>query len=51
MLLTIGIVLFILWALCFFIFHVATGIIHLLLVLAVIAVVWHFVKGRSTTPV
>jgi hypothetical protein len=40
------------WLLGFTVFHVATGAIHLLLVLAVVAVVVHFVRmsrgGRHT---
>ena len=39
-------VLVVLWLLGFFAFHVAGGLIHLLLVLAVIAIVWNFVAGR-----
>jgi hypothetical protein len=46
MFLTIGLVLIVLWALGFFAFHVAGGVIHVLLVIALIAVVWHFVAGR-----
>lgn len=47
MLLTIGIVLFVLWLLGFFAFHVATGLIHALLVIALIVVIFHFVSGRK----
>jgi hypothetical protein len=47
MLLTIFAVLVVLWLLGFTVFHVATGLIHLLLILAVIALVMHFVRGRS----
>ncbi len=39
-------VLVVLWLLGFFAFHIAGGLIHLLLVLAVISVVWNFVAGR-----
>ena len=46
MLLTIAIILFILWALGFFAFHAAGGLIHLLLVLALIIGVVHLVQGR-----
>jgi Family of unknown function (DUF5670) len=46
MLLTIAIILFILWALGFFAFHVAGGLIHLLLVIAVIVIIWNFIAGR-----
>ena len=46
MLLTVGIVLFVLWALGLFAFHVTSGLIHLLVVLAVIAIVMHLVRGN-----
>lgn len=42
----IAAILIILWLLGFFAFHVAGGLIHLLLVLAVIAIIVHFVMGR-----
>ena len=43
---TIAVVLFVLWLLGFVVFHVAGGLIHLLLVLAVIAIVYQFITGR-----
>jgi hypothetical protein len=46
MLLTIAIILFILWVLGAFVVHVGGGLIHLLLVIAVIVVIWNFVTGR-----
>lgn len=46
MLLTIGIILLIFWALGFFAFHVAGGLIHLLIVLAIISLVVHLFTGR-----
>ena len=46
MLLIIGIVLLVLWALGFLAFHVTSGLIHLLLVIAVIVVVVHLLQGR-----
>lgn len=46
MLLLIGIVLFVLWILGFAAFHVASGLIHLLLIFAVISIIWHLVAGR-----
>jgi hypothetical protein len=49
MLMTIGIVLLILWALGFFAFHVSTSLIHVLIVLAVIAIVMHLVRGDRLT--
>jgi len=45
MLLTIAIVLFILWALGFFAFHVTSTFIHLVIVIAIIVLVLHFVRG------
>ena len=47
MFLTIAIILVILWALGFFVFPVAGGLVHVLLVIALIAIIWHFMKGRS----
>jgi hypothetical protein len=46
MLLTIAIILLVLWALGFFAFHVAGGLIHLLLVIGIIVLIWNFVTGR-----
>ena len=46
MLLTIAVILFILWALGFFAFHLAGGLIHILLVIAIIVVIWNFIAGR-----
>jgi hypothetical protein len=46
MLLLIGIVLFVVWILGFTAFHVAGGLIHLLLVFAVIFVIAHLITGR-----
>jgi hypothetical protein len=46
MLLTIAIILLILWALGFFAFHVAGGLIHILLVIGIIVLIWNFVTGR-----
>jgi hypothetical protein len=43
---TIGIVLLVLWALGFFAFHVSTSLVHVLIVLAIIAVVLHLVRGN-----
>jgi hypothetical protein len=46
MLFTIALVLFILWALGFFAFHVGGGLIHALLVIAVIVIVYQLITGR-----
>ena len=46
MLWTIAVVLFVLWILGFGVFHVAGGLIHLLLVVALIVVVFNLISGR-----
>jgi hypothetical protein len=46
MLFTLAIVLVILWALGFFAFHVAGGLIHLLLVIAIVVVLLRVISGR-----
>ncbi|HEX7656884.1 MAG: lmo0937 family membrane protein [Sphingomonas sp.] len=46
MLLTLAAILVVLWLLGFLAFHVAGGLIHLLLVIAVIVVIVHFIRGR-----
>jgi Family of unknown function (DUF5670) len=43
----IGAVLLVMWLLGFFAFHVTVGFIHILLVLAIISILYHFVAGRS----
>jgi uncharacterized protein DUF5670 len=40
------IVLIVAWALGWFVFHVAGGLIHILLVVAVITLIVHFARGR-----
>ena len=47
MFLAIAGVLVVLWLLGFG-FHIAGGLVHILLVLAVIAIIWHFVAGRRS---
>ena len=47
MLWTIAVILFILWILGFFVVHVGGGLIHLLLVIAVIVIIYRLVTGRS----
>jgi hypothetical protein len=49
MFLIAAVVLAVLWLLGSFAFQVAGGLIHLLLVVALIAVVFHFVRGRKVT--
>ncbi len=46
MLWTIFVILLILWLLGFFAFHVGGGLIHLLLVIAVIVLVVRLIQGR-----
>jgi hypothetical protein len=43
---TIAVILFILWLLGAFAFHVGGGLIHILLVLAVIVVLYRLITGR-----
>lgn len=47
MLWTLAVILLILWVLGFAVFHVAGGLIHILIVLAVIVVIYQFVTGRK----
>lgn len=49
MLWTIAVILLVLWALGFFTAHAFGGLIHVLIVLAVIAVVLEVVRGRRVT--
>jgi hypothetical protein len=46
MLWTILVILVVLWALGFLVFHVAGGLIHLLLVIAAIVLVVRLIQGR-----
>ena len=48
MLLTIAIIILILWALGFFAFHLAGGLIHILLIIGIIVLIWNFVAGRRS---
>jgi hypothetical protein len=41
-----AIVLFVAWVLGWLVFHVAGGLIHILLVVAVITLIVHFVRGK-----
>ena len=42
------VVLLVAWALGFLAFHVAGGLIHLLLIVSVISLIIHLVRGRGT---
>ena len=46
MLYTLAVILIILWALGFLAFHVGGGLIHLLLVIAVIVILVRIIQGR-----
>jgi hypothetical protein len=46
MLITLAVILIILWALGFLAFHVTSGLIHLLLIIALIVIVVRLVQGR-----
>lgn len=47
MFLTLFVVLMVAWLLGWAVFHVAGGLIHLLLIIAVISMIVHFVRGRG----
>ena len=47
MFMTLFVVLLVLWLLGVFAFHVAGGLIHLLLIIAAISVIMHFFRGRT----
>jgi hypothetical protein len=42
----LAVILVLAWLLGFTVFHVAGGLIHLLLILAIISIVWHFIGGN-----
>ncbi len=44
--LIVSIVLLVAWVLGWFAFHVAGGLIHILLIVAVISLIVHFARGR-----
>jgi hypothetical protein len=47
MFVALAVVLLVAWALGFGVFHVAGGLIHLLIILALVSVIVHFARGRS----
>lgn len=51
MFLTLAVILFVLWILGFAVFHVASGLIHILIILAVIGIIVHFVRRGGGRPV
>lgn len=50
MLMTIAIILLILWLLGAFAFKIGGGLIHLLLVIALIVIVYRLITGRKPIP-
>ena len=44
----LAVVLFIAWLLGFVVFHVASGLIHLLLVIAIVVLIFNLISGRRT---
>jgi Family of unknown function (DUF5670) len=48
MFLALGFVLLLLWLGGFLVFHVTAFAIHILLILAVISVVFHFIRGTAS---
>lgn len=49
MFLILFVILLVAWLMGFMMFHVAGALIHLLLVLALISIIFHFVRGRGST--
>jgi hypothetical protein len=47
MFVALAVILLIAWALGFAVFHVGGGLIHLLIIVALISVILHFGRGRS----
>ena len=44
---TIAVILVVMWLLGFFALHISSFLIHILLIVAVISLIMHFVRGRS----
>jgi hypothetical protein len=47
MMLILAIILLVAWLAGFLVFHVTSGLIHLIVVVAVILFILHFVRGRG----
>jgi Family of unknown function (DUF5670) len=47
MLLALAIIVLLVWAVCSFAFHVASGLIHILLIIALVSLILHFARGRG----
>jgi hypothetical protein len=48
MFLALFLIFFVCWVFGFVVFHVAGGLIHALLIVALISLIWHFVSARTT---
>jgi hypothetical protein len=48
MFLAIAVILLALWALGFFVFPAEGVLVHILLVLAIISLIWHFLAGHNS---
>jgi hypothetical protein len=51
MFLLVAVILIIAWLLGFLVVPVGGGLIHLLLIVALVALIWHLVAGRRSTGV
>jgi len=49
MLLGLAALFVVVWIICFFVFHTLGFLVHILLVLAVISIVFHFLRGSKAT--
>jgi hypothetical protein len=45
----IALVLIVLWLLGFLAFHISVGVIHILLVVGIVLLIVHFVRGSTST--
>ena len=45
----IAVILILGWLLGFFVFHVSSFLIHILLLIAVVMIVMHFLRGRGSS--
>ncbi len=45
----VAVILIIAWLMGYLVFPVAGGLIHLLLIVALVALIWHLVAGRRRT--
>lgn len=48
MFLALGLILLLLWLGGFFVFHVTAFFIHILLLLAVVSIIFHFLRGTAS---